>query len=323
MSRILTFLLLAQNSLQVEECGNPGTPEVVESTAYGTGEHFPASNVLVLGEEDAWVGCCCNYWLAEQGKTTGQGFTLKIGKCPMLIAGCQIKNKGKGVDSARATKEFRVSGSVNQNGPWETLVHDELVDTRNKAASLLNFTFDELVEVQFIRFDLISYWGGLGGGLQYFAAIPATGETTTNGAITTTTVEVTIPDAKQETGLDFKTIGHYTIFSILAAIAIFGVGFMIRTNCKIREKCCKCCVDLEKRDINLDYGTYYCADNGERRQDVMEVEDSNPAYESTNAESNQATEINPKDDENSRLNSADQLDEYDYMGIHDDYDYMG
>ena len=77
-------------------------------------------------------------------------------------------------------------------------------------------------------------------------------------------------DAKQETGLDFKTIGHYTTVSILAAIAIFGVGYMIRTNCKIREKCCKCCVDLEKEDKNLDYGTYYDAD-GERRQDVMEV----------------------------------------------------
>ena len=45
---------------------------------------------------------------------------------------------------------------------------------------------------------------------------------------------------------------------------------MIRTNCKIRQKCCKCCVDLEKEDKNLDYGTYYYAD-GERRQDVMEV----------------------------------------------------
>ena len=56
---------------------------------------------------------------------------------------------------------------------------------------------------------------------------------------------------------------------------------------------------------------------------LSQVEDSNLAYESTNAESNQATEIDPKDDENSRLNSADQLDEYDYMGIHDDYDYMG
>ena len=39
---------------------------------------------------------------------------------------------------------------------------------------------------------------------------------------------------------------------------------------KVREKCCKCCVDLEKEDENVDYGTYY-DDDGERRQDVMEV----------------------------------------------------
>merc|ERR1712032_1759791 len=99
---------------------------------------------------------------------------------------------------------------------------------------------------------------------------------------------------------------------------------MIRTNCEIRQKWCKCCcVDLEKRDRNLDYGNYYYAD-GERRQDVMEVEDSNPGYESTNAESNlvsQVTARNPMDDENSQSNSADQPDDYDYMGIHDDYDY--
>ena len=77
-------------------------------------------------------------------------------------------------------------------------------------------------------------------------------------------------DAKQETGLDFKTIAFYTIFSILAVFTIFGVGYMIRTNCKIREKCCKCCVNLEKEDKNMDYGNYY-DDDGERRQDVMDV----------------------------------------------------
>ena len=43
---------------------------------------------------------------------------------------------------------------------------------------------------------------------------------------------------------------------------------MIRTNkCK-----CKCSrVELEKEDENMDYGNYYYADDGERRQDVMEV----------------------------------------------------
>ena len=56
------------------------------------------------------------------------------------------------------------------------------------------------------------------------------------------------------------------------------------------------------------------------------MEDTNPAYESANAESNlgsQTTERNPMVDENFQPNSADQLDDYDYMGIHDDYDYMG
>ena len=56
------------------------------------------------------------------------------------------------------------------------------------------------------------------------------------------------------------------------------------------------------------------------------MEDSNPGYESANAESNlgnQATERNPMDDENPQSNSVNQLDNYDYMGIHDDYDYMG
>ena len=43
-----------------------------------------------------------------------------------------------------------------------------------------------------------------------------------------------------------------------------------KTCCKIRETCCPCCIDMEKTDTNLDYGDYYYED-GERRQDVMEV----------------------------------------------------
>ena len=82
-------------------------------------------------------------------------------------------------------------------------------------------------------------------------------------------------DSNEEPGLDYKTIGYYIVYfliSIPVAFTIFGLGYMIRTNCKIREKCCKCCsdLDMEKEDRNLDYGTYYDAD-GERRQDVMEV----------------------------------------------------
>ena len=62
-----------------------------------------------------------------------------------------------------------MSGAKNETGPFELLLEEELVDTTgNKAASLLNFTFEQPVEVQYLRFDLVSYWGH-GGGLQYFA----------------------------------------------------------------------------------------------------------------------------------------------------------
>jgi len=307
---IFIFLLFAQHSLQAEECAGPLSPEVVQSTAYSS--LVPASSVLILGEEDAWANDKANFWLAEFGKTTGQGFTIRLDDCARLIAGVQIKNKQKAVNGVYATKNFKISGASNANGPWETLVEDHLVDTSGgEAASLLNFTFEEPVEIQFIKFDLISYWGA-GGALQYFAAILATSGPTAEST-TDSTIETTIDEV---TNADEKPIWFYFLISIPVAFTIFGLGYMIRTNCKIRQKCCKRRVNLEKEDENLDYGTYYYAD-GERRQDVMEVEDSNPAYESANAQSNlgnQATDRNPKDDENPQSNSAGQLDDYDYMG---------
>ena len=81
---------------------------------------------------------------------------------------------GAGRLTQTAAKGFRVSGSVNMGGPWKILLEDELADTRGKPAPLLNFTFEEPVEIQYIKFELVSFWGGRGGGLQYFAAIPAT-----------------------------------------------------------------------------------------------------------------------------------------------------
>ena len=171
------------------ECGGPLKPELVESTEYSSS--YPASSVLILGEEDAKLANGNrNYWSAEGEKTAGQGFTLKVDTCARLIAGCQIKNKGKGKNHPWATKAFKVSGAMSANGPWETLIEDELVDTTGGcstcpgvAASLIYFAFGQPVEIQFIKFDLVSYWGGppgRGGGLQYFAAIPATSKASIN-----------------------------------------------------------------------------------------------------------------------------------------------
>ena len=135
---------------------------MVQATGFTTA--YPASNVLVRDND--------KFWLAK--KEPNEGFTIKVDNCARMVAGCQIKNMGKGASKNRATKEFRVSGSIHENGTWQTLVEGQFADTSEKFASLLNFTFAEPVEVQYLKFELISYWGSIGGGLQYFAAIPAT-----------------------------------------------------------------------------------------------------------------------------------------------------
>ena len=124
---------------------------------------------------DAYLGQGkLNFWLAEQGKTRGEGFTIKVDRCARPVQGFQIKNKGKGTDTGFATKKFLVSGSFEKNGPWKTLIQDELIDTTGgRSAHLLNFTMDKPVKIKFLKFELVSFWGE-GGGLQYFAPIPAT-----------------------------------------------------------------------------------------------------------------------------------------------------
>ena len=78
-------------------------------------------------------------------------------------------------------------------------------------------------------------------------------------------------DAVSEPGPDVKTIVYYAMTSIPVLMTLFGLVYMCRViNCNLKEKCCKCCINLEKKDDNLDYGTYYYAD-GDRRLDVMEV----------------------------------------------------
>ena len=90
-----------------------------------------------------------------------------------MIAGCQIKNCDNKFKGRQSTKDFRVSGSLNKEGPWEILVEDQLINSRSEPVQLLNFTFVKLVEIQFLKFELVSFWGSHGGGLQYFSAILA------------------------------------------------------------------------------------------------------------------------------------------------------
>ena len=118
-------------------------PEIIQSTSFNA--FTPASSVLIFAEEDEKLDKILseyNFWLAGFQNNTGQGFTMKVHNgCSRLLAGFQIKNKGKGDFSSYATKGFRVLGAKKEKGPWETLVQAELVDTRGKVASLVNFTF--------------------------------------------------------------------------------------------------------------------------------------------------------------------------------------
>ena len=139
-------------------------------------DRFHAKNVLVDSEEDSWdAQGNYNYWLAGEYEKDGQGFTMKVDNCPRKIAGCYIRNTGRGA-AGSSTKDFTVSGSLNKDGPWVILAEDRLAYyTGSKPATLRELKFDDAVEVQFLKFDLVSYWGR-GGGLQYFAAILTTGK---------------------------------------------------------------------------------------------------------------------------------------------------
>ena len=133
-----------------------------------------SKNVLIDSEEDSWdAQGNYNYWLAEGHEKDGQGFTMKVDNCPRKIAGCYIRNTGRGAAN-QAAKNFTVSGSLNKDGPWGILAEDQLAYSGSKPATLRELKFDKAVEVQFLKFDLVSYWGN-GGGLQYFAAILTTG----------------------------------------------------------------------------------------------------------------------------------------------------
>ena len=89
--------------------------------------------------------------------------------------------KGVGLQGLRGSRGrlsgsqgFLVSGSFEKNGPWKTLIQDELIDTTGgRSADLLNFTMDKPVKIKFLKFELVSFWRE-GGGLQYFAPIAAT-----------------------------------------------------------------------------------------------------------------------------------------------------
>ena len=121
-----------------------------------------------------------NNWLTKD-KFTGHGFTIKPSACVMSVVGVRVKNTAHVPEGhsqpIRATRSFRVL-VLREIGPWEQMLEKELenpLPAGAPAPTLQTILFREAVDVQFLRFDLVSYWGNLGGGLDYFAVITVSG----------------------------------------------------------------------------------------------------------------------------------------------------
>ena len=76
-------------------------------------------------------------------------------------------------------------------------------------------------------------------------------------------------DDDERSNDDLNPIILYILISIPGVFFLVGFIYMCRPLClpAIKEKCC---MELEKKDDNPDYGTYYYSD-GDKRQDIMEV----------------------------------------------------
>ena len=134
-NHMIQIHLLYSNIL---ECVGPMTPKVVQSTVQDS--RYPASSVFILGEPDGNLvnsgsdNGKNNYWLAQIRNPNGQGFTVRVDYCARTIAGLRMKNSRN--RHGCATDEFRVSASLNEEGPWETVVDSRLPGTTHEAPTL-------------------------------------------------------------------------------------------------------------------------------------------------------------------------------------------
>ena len=165
-------------------------PKILNSTSYGCPggpeensnswcQVFPASNLLTL-DTDFRSGNDANYWLTEDRKTGGeQGFIFDLG-CEKTVQGLSLRNDRNYNHHDRSTKKFRLLGSPSNNESWKELIVADLEDSRKQSPPpLQNLTLDNPFIARFVKFELLEYWGNLGGGLQYFKVITGWPKNTT------------------------------------------------------------------------------------------------------------------------------------------------
>ena len=114
-----------------------------------------------------------NYWRA--GRRSRGEFILDLCR-DIAVDMIKLVNTHNAGGQHRATKDFRVYLSNDQNGPWTRVLSGRLEDSRHKPDPLpvMKYQISPTV-ARYVKFELYS-WYGQGGGLQYFAAVKCSGE---------------------------------------------------------------------------------------------------------------------------------------------------
>ena len=125
-----------------------------------------------------------NYWLAKYHSPAS--FILNLG-CILNFDGIRLVNTHNRWAKNKGTKQFkyvinainlfrfcklllsRLFVSTTGSGPWTEILEKELKDSRcsQDPLPLQTIPLEKKISSQFLKFELISWWG-IGGGLLYF-----------------------------------------------------------------------------------------------------------------------------------------------------------
>ena len=110
------------------------------------------------------------YWLAPAH--TPASIILDLG-CTQVIEGLTMKNTRNAYENDRGLNRFTIAVSNTTQGPWRTVLEDQLPDVRNSSCDvpLVNFTLpaqlsQEARTARAVKLQVVS-WYGNGAGLQY------------------------------------------------------------------------------------------------------------------------------------------------------------
>ena len=144
------------NCTQRTFLAKPGKLKIISSDSFAGLEQFNAERVLTRNEDEFG-----GQWVIAPGQ--GE-FIMDMGS-DALVVGVELVNTG---ESARATRAFTVHLALADSGPWTEILSEELEDPKDDPLPLPLLTFSLPPTVaRFIRFRIVSWYGGY-GALQYF-----------------------------------------------------------------------------------------------------------------------------------------------------------